>query len=184
MRNEIKEFLNRHLDVDESFIVRKLRDGWRLAVRTHDLGGTSYSKGIRVSWQEAQHLVLSPEYRINDLYGQLDEEEPLIHEEHNTLAGLITYLNYRKNTGHPAARVSPEQEESWAALLEEKLGKEKIEVCKITVEGSNPLVLRASNKAEIREQISIFIDNCSDFEVEYTEMPLYKFETLPEHQGW
>lgn len=184
MRNEIKEFLNRHLGVDESFIVRKLRDGWRLAVRTHDLGGTSYSNGIRVSRQEAQHLVLSPEYRINDLYGQLDEEEPLIHEEHNTLAGLITYLNYRKDTGHPAARVSPEQEESWAALLEEKLGKEKIEVCKITVEGSNPLVLRARERNRILEEVGNFIANNSDFEVEYIEMPLYKFETLPEHQGW
>lgn len=107
-----------------------------------------------------------------------------IYDEHNTLAGLITYLNYRKDTGHPAARVSPEQEESWAALLEAKLGAEKIEVCKITVEGSSPLILKASKKAEIREQISMFIDNCSDFEVEYTHMPLYKFETLPEHQGW
>lgn len=184
MRNEIKEFLSRHLDVDESFIVRRLRDGWRLAVRTHDLGGTSYSNGICISRQEAQYLVFNPEYRVSDLYGQLKELEPMIHEEHNTLAGLITYLNYRKDTGHPAARVSPEQEESWAALLEEKLGMEKIEVCKITVDGSCPLTLKASEKVEIREQISIFIDNCSDFEVEYTGMPLYKFEALPEHQGW
>lgn len=107
-----------------------------------------------------------------------------IYDEHNTLAGLITYLNYRKDTGHPAARVTPEQEESWAALLEAKLGVEKIEVCKITVEGRNPLVLSASRKQEIGEQISILIDNCSDFEVEYTHMPLYKFEALPEHQGW
>ena len=108
----------------------------------------------------------------------------MIHEEHNTLAGLITYLNYRKDTGHPAARVDPDQEESWAALLEAKLGMEKVEVCKITVEGRSPLVLKASKKQEIREQISIFIDNCSDFEVEYTDMPLYKFEVLPEHEGW
>lgn len=108
----------------------------------------------------------------------------MIHEEHNTLAGLITYLNYRKDTGHPAARVTPEQEESWAALLEAKLGAEKIEVCKITVEGSSPLVLRARERNRILEEVGNFIANNSDFEVSYSEMPLYKFETLPEHQGW
>lgn len=108
----------------------------------------------------------------------------MIHEEHNTLAGLLTYLNYRKDTGHPAARVTPEQEESWAALLEAKLGVEKIEVCKITVEGSSTLILRARERNRILEEVGNFIANNSDFEVSYSEMPLYKFETLPEHQGW
>lgn len=41
----------------------------------------------------------------------------MIHPEHDTLEGLITYLNYRKDTGHPAARVDPDQEESWARML-------------------------------------------------------------------
>lgn len=42
----------------------------------------------------------------------------MIRPEHDTIRGLITYLNYRKNTGHSAARVDPDQEESWARQLE------------------------------------------------------------------
>lgn len=42
----------------------------------------------------------------------------MIQPEHDTIRGLITYLNYRKDTGHSAARVDPDQEESWARQLE------------------------------------------------------------------
>lgn len=107
----------------------------------------------------------------------------MIHEEHNTLAGLITYLNYRKDTGHPAARVTPEQEESWAQMLIDKLGN-PVTVCKITVEGNNPLILDAINRTEIMEHLELFASSGSDFEVSFETMPEYKFYSLPEHQGW
>lgn len=42
----------------------------------------------------------------------------MIQPEHDTIRGLITYLNYRKDTGYSAARVDPDQEESWARQLE------------------------------------------------------------------
>jgi hypothetical protein len=42
------------------------------------------------------------------------------------LDDLIHYLEYRKNTGYPAARVDFEQEEYWAMLLRRMLMKEVI----------------------------------------------------------